>query len=266
LCDVKGPLVSIVPFTKLFYGAHSSLYYQHGRYVKGVIIIESSSSTRQGDPLKRPLFVLAHDQTFLMTIMHAPSYVFPSLANDTHIVGPMGEIICAFGHLSTQLSLVGFKVKMSMCKLWNPSRIFPGIRIHQHYIFVTDGLCILGVPMGSQDFATHFLDGALSQDVAYINDLLLLGRHPCCFGHFILMCNSSTFLSHINNTSFFLFLLVGFNKKVMQVCGDIMGLRSWESFQGPLAKCQVRLLVSFGGISLFSMEVYAPFFFGGIGF
>jgi hypothetical protein len=27
LCDVKGPLPSIVSFTKLFYGTHSSLYY-----------------------------------------------------------------------------------------------------------------------------------------------------------------------------------------------------------------------------------------------
>jgi hypothetical protein len=27
LCDVGGPLASIVPFTMLFYGAHSFLYY-----------------------------------------------------------------------------------------------------------------------------------------------------------------------------------------------------------------------------------------------
>jgi hypothetical protein len=27
LCDAKGPLVSIIPFTKLFYGVHFSLYY-----------------------------------------------------------------------------------------------------------------------------------------------------------------------------------------------------------------------------------------------
>jgi hypothetical protein len=27
LYDVKGPLVSIVPFTKLFYGAHYFLFY-----------------------------------------------------------------------------------------------------------------------------------------------------------------------------------------------------------------------------------------------
>jgi hypothetical protein len=30
LCDVKGPLANIVPFTKLFYGAHSYFYHQHG--------------------------------------------------------------------------------------------------------------------------------------------------------------------------------------------------------------------------------------------
>jgi hypothetical protein len=28
--------------------------------------------------------------------------------------------------------------------------------------------------VGSQDFAMHFLDGALSQNVAHINDLLVL--------------------------------------------------------------------------------------------
>jgi hypothetical protein len=36
-------------------------------------------------------------------------------------------------------------------------------------------LHILGVPMGFQDFATHFLDETLSQDIAHINDLPLLG-------------------------------------------------------------------------------------------
>jgi hypothetical protein len=68
LCDVEGPLVSIVPFTKLFYGVHSSLYYQHGWHVKGVTIIESSSSRRHGDPLGGPLFALAHYRSPLETI------------------------------------------------------------------------------------------------------------------------------------------------------------------------------------------------------
>ncbi len=60
LCDVKGPLANIVPFIMLFYGVHSFSYYQHGRHVEGVTIIESSLGTRQGDSLGGSLFVLAH--------------------------------------------------------------------------------------------------------------------------------------------------------------------------------------------------------------
>jgi hypothetical protein len=60
LCDVKRPLANIVPFTRLFYGIHSSIYYQHGQHVEGVTIIESSLGTRHGEPLRGILFVLAH--------------------------------------------------------------------------------------------------------------------------------------------------------------------------------------------------------------
>jgi hypothetical protein len=50
LQDVEGLLANIVPFTKLFYGVHSSFYYQHGQHEEGFIAIESSSGMRQGDP------------------------------------------------------------------------------------------------------------------------------------------------------------------------------------------------------------------------
>jgi len=36
------------------------IYYQHGQYVKGVTIIESSLGMRRGDPLGNPLYALAH--------------------------------------------------------------------------------------------------------------------------------------------------------------------------------------------------------------
>jgi len=76
LQDVEGPLVIIVPFIRLFCGVHFSLYYQHGQHEEGVTIIESSLSTRQGDPLGGPLFVIAHYQTFLETIAPTPSVFF----------------------------------------------------------------------------------------------------------------------------------------------------------------------------------------------
>jgi len=46
LCYVEEFLASIVPFTKLFYGAHFSFYYKHGWHVEGVTIIESSLGMR----------------------------------------------------------------------------------------------------------------------------------------------------------------------------------------------------------------------------
>jgi hypothetical protein len=46
LQDVKGPLVSIDPFTMLFYGVHFFLYYQHGHHEEGVTIIEFSLGTK----------------------------------------------------------------------------------------------------------------------------------------------------------------------------------------------------------------------------
>ncbi len=90
-------------------------------------------------------------------------------------MGPLNEISHVFYHLLTQLTLVGLMVKVSKCKLWNPLGISLGIKILQGYTLVTYGLCILGVLMGSQDFATHFLDEILSQNVAQINNLPLLG-------------------------------------------------------------------------------------------
>jgi hypothetical protein len=85
--------------------------------VEKVTIIELSSSTKQGDPLEGLLFALAHYWTFLKTIAQAFNYIFPSLVDDTHIVGPLSEITFTFDHLSTQLTLVGFKVKVLKCKL-----------------------------------------------------------------------------------------------------------------------------------------------------
>ncbi len=69
-----------------------------------------------------------------------------------------------------------------------------------------------------------------------------------------------TFLSNLNNIYIFnfLYLLVGFDKIVLQICGNNMGLGSWESIQGPIVGHQAQLLISFGVISLLPMEYYDP--------
>ncbi len=144
----------------------------------------------------------------------------------------MNEIIHIFNHLLTQLVLIGFRIKVSKCKLQSPSRIFPSIEIPQVCILVTYDLCILDVLVGFQDFATHFLDEALSQDVAHIDDFPFLGDTQVVLGILSswVTCQPFYFIWIIPPFSSFLFLLVGFDLRVIQVCGDIMGLRSWEFF------------------------------------
>jgi hypothetical protein len=94
----------------------------------------------------------------------------------------MNEMTCVFDHLSTQLTLIGLRVKVSKFKLWSPLRISLSIKIPQSCTLVTNGLCILGVPMVSQDFATHFLDEVLCQDMAHIDDLPFLGNTQIVLG------------------------------------------------------------------------------------
>jgi hypothetical protein len=47
---------------------------------------------------------------------------------------------------------------------------------------VTYGLPILGVPVDFQNFARHFLDDVLSQNVAHIDDFPLLGDAHVALG------------------------------------------------------------------------------------
>jgi hypothetical protein len=73
----------------------------------------------------------------------------------------------------------------------------------------------------------------------------------------------SYFIWIIPLSSSFLSILTSFDKRIMQICGDIMGPRSWEFIQGSLMGHQAQLPISFGGISFLSMENYAPFAFLG---
>jgi hypothetical protein len=119
---------------------------------------------------------------------------------------------------------------MSKCKLWSPLKIPSSIKILQGCTLVTYGLHIFFVLMGFQNFVTHFLDEALFQDMPHINNLLFLGDTQVTLGILSSCVNHqpSNLIQTIPPSSFMSFL-VSFDMRVMQICGDIMGLRSWES-------------------------------------
>jgi hypothetical protein len=118
---------------------------------------------------------------------------------------------------------------VSKCKFWNPLKIPSDIEILKSYTLVIDGLRIFCVLVGFQNFVTHFLDEALFQNVAHINDLLFLGNTQVALV-ILSSCvkyQPSCFTRTIPPSSFLSFL-VNFDMRVMQICGDIMGLRSCE--------------------------------------
>jgi hypothetical protein len=74
--------------------------------------------------------------------------------------------------------------------------------------------------------------------MAHIDDFPFLGDAHVALG--ILSSWVDRWPSYLTRTIFpsssFLYLLTSFDKRVMQVCDDIMGLGLWESFQGLLVR------------------------------
>ncbi len=74
------------------------------------IVISFKSNTQQGDPLGRVLFALAHLHVFCSTIVIHPTCVFPSLANDIYIVGPLSNVFFFFAIIGGVWSIRTFNV------------------------------------------------------------------------------------------------------------------------------------------------------------
>jgi len=63
--------------------------------------------THQGDPWGGALFALAHFRALHSTINHFPFCLFPSIADDIHIIGPISIISFAYEHFQTKLHAIG---------------------------------------------------------------------------------------------------------------------------------------------------------------
>jgi hypothetical protein len=90
----------------------------------------------EGGPLRRSFICFGPLSSSPKNHYVSPQLLFSIPSN---ILGPMSEITHAFDQLLTQFAPVGLGVKMSKCKLWNPSKIFLDIEIVQGSTLVTNG-------------------------------------------------------------------------------------------------------------------------------
>ncbi|CAM6128216.1 unnamed protein product [Calypogeia fissa] len=108
---------------------------------------------------------MAHFQAFRALAAAFPRVLFPLLADDTHLVGPLLSIGEAHSHLVDQLALLDLAVQPRQYGVWSPKPLpdsfvsLAGIPIRE------EGIQVLGVPLGSTQFIHSFLLEALRQDV-----------------------------------------------------------------------------------------------------
>jgi len=74
----------------------------------------------RGDLLGGVLFALVH-----LCILHPiatthPTYVFPSLTNDTHIVGLASNMVPIFMWLQEKFVALGLLMQPTKCVIWSP--------------------------------------------------------------------------------------------------------------------------------------------------
>ncbi|KAL2612370.1 hypothetical protein R1flu_024062 [Riccia fluitans] len=89
LCVATGSLDQLFPFVHSFSARRLPLKFSHCSHEDEVSLFSSESGTCQGDPLGGALFALAHLCALRTMALEHPLCLFPSLADDTHIVGPL---------------------------------------------------------------------------------------------------------------------------------------------------------------------------------
>jgi hypothetical protein len=88
ICTTNGYIIQLIPFVHSFYVFKFPLFYGHCNWECDVIITPFAMGTCQGDSLGGPLFILDHFKALCSTFNHFPFCLFPSIANDIHIIDP----------------------------------------------------------------------------------------------------------------------------------------------------------------------------------
>lgn len=114
------------PFVEQFYACWSPLYFsqvsQHGDFK----VILFKFGTQHRNFLSRVLFILTHFHALHPTVTTHLN-VFPSLIDDTHIVGLVSNVVFIFLRLHAKFVTLGFFIQPTKCVVWSPHGLNPSI-------------------------------------------------------------------------------------------------------------------------------------------
>ena len=203
-------LTSITQYINQMYGSASVLHNDLGDPIL------AQRGVAQGDNLSPFLFALAIKP--VLTSISNLGVDIISFLDDITLIGSIDNVCRAWNSIQLLLHEIGLSVNLSKCKLYPKPEVdkarlvdlFVGVEICEQ------GVRMLGVPFGSQDFKTKYLEdyrSNLSSDLSLLSNLpslqhrfLLLYFCWCRRPHYLLRCMSpeymDLFVSELNEVLF----------------------------------------------------------------
>jgi hypothetical protein len=137
--ELRDHFPELVSFLRCFYAEPSRLLLRRdsGEWE----LLQSSTGSRQGDPIAGHLFALPHRRALLATQAAFPDVQLPSLADDTHILGPPTPgTVAAFHHLEGEMVTLNLRVKLTKCVAYSPAGIPPSLQLPLDFDRLAQGI------------------------------------------------------------------------------------------------------------------------------
>eukprot|EP00850_Spirogloea_muscicola_P008654 SM000046S16435 [mRNA] locus=s46:794878:800281:+ [translate_table: standard] len=109
----------------------------------------SQLSSNVGLAADKDLLITKSSPSFRRTQSQHPDLLFPSYADDTHIIGPPAEVMAAYPLLVRELDLMGLRVCPSKSVAWSPRGLPANLQLPHGCQTPANGLAILKVPIGT---------------------------------------------------------------------------------------------------------------------
>ncbi len=92
------------------YAFESPMFYSHHNHEGDVIMIPFAMGTCQGDLLRRTHLTLAHFGALCFIVSCFPSCLFPSIVDDTHIIGPLSIVSSTYEHFQIKFYAIRLSI------------------------------------------------------------------------------------------------------------------------------------------------------------